>query len=714
MIVLRLNENERMQDFITSQLYHAEQWAQALKEGFAHDSSVREDYTVLLRASLESGMKSESEEIARIAEQCEEPTFANTIVALARAGVDLERATTVMYNLLSAETSDGLDDLANEMASRLTAHGNAIMQNEKLFLRVKAVHDNPPADLTEEDRMLLRKTYEGFERSGATLDEEGKRAFRSITEKLSERTLKFSQNLLKETNAYILHLTEESDLAGLPELHREAAAHEARERGLEGWVFTLHAPSFIPFMTYSSRRDLRQQLYEAYHTRCTADSPTCNFPVVTDIVNLRRELAQLLGYSHYADYALQRRMASTPQAVEHLLDELKKYYLPQAREEVERVCQRAQKEMGADFSLMPWDFAYYSQKLKEELYAYDPDMLRPYFELSRVKQGIFSLATTLYGITFEPDRDVPVYHPDVEAYRVYDEGHQYLAMLFLDFFPRKGKQGGAWMTGYRDEQCDGPSSERVTSANSVRPVVSVTTNFTKPSADKPSLLTLGEVETFLHEFGHALHGIFAMTHYASLSGTSVYWDFVELPSQFMENYAVEPAFLQTFARHYRTGASLPSEYIDRVRAVRNFQVAYACMRQVSFGELDMAYYTLRDPFTSDVRSFEAKAWADTQLLPVLPNACMTVQFGHIMSGGYAAGYYSYKWAEVLDADAFSLFKERGIFDRTTAQRFRDCILSRGGTEPPLALYERFRGRKPTLEALLRRDGIECEGNHATL
>lgn len=693
-----------MQDFITTQLYDDATWQKCLNEGFS-PTSFKAKPADRLRLLLNEGMKSEKAEVEAIAQSTEPPTFANTIVALSISGEQLERASNVMYNLLSANTDDELEALANDMASRLSDHANSIMLNSDLFARVKAVFDNPPEDLTEEDRMLLDKTYEDFERLGATLNEKGKERFRQITAQLAESTLKFSQNLLKETNNYILHITDVEKLAGIPNIHREAAAHEAKQRNLDGWVFTLHAPSYGPFMMYAENRALREELYRAYQTRCTREGATCNFPVVTEIVNLRRELAQLLGYKHYADYALCRRMAATPQAVNSLLDDLISHYMSTAREEVAQVEQRARQEMGEDFTLMPWDFAYFSQKLKQELFDYDPDMLRPYFELSQVKAGVFGLATRLYGVTFERDNEVPVYHHDVEAYRVYDKNHLYLSLLFLDFFPRKSKQGGAWMTSYRDEHSAVGSHKEVTPSNSVRPVVSVTTNFTKPTPKCPSLLTLGEVETLLHEFGHALHGIFAMTHYAALSGTSVFWDFVELPSQFMENYAVEPAFLSTFARHYQTGEKLPQAFIDSILRVRRFQAAYACMRQVSFGLLDMAFYTLEDVFTQDVRTFEHQAWKRVQLLPTIPEACMSVQFGHIMSGGYAAGYYSYKWAEVLDADAFALFKERGIFDQATAQSFRDNVLSRGGTEPPMTLYTRFRGHRPTIDALLERDGL---------
>lgn len=693
-----------MQDFITTQLYNDSDWKQFLQNPSVAKVS-DEPVADRLRSLILKGMEIEKTEVDAIVASTEEPSFKNTIVALSHTGELLSRATTIMYNLLSAETSDELDDLANELAPKLSEHDNDLMLNPKLFERVKYVYDHPQPNMTAEDRMLLDKTYEGFERSGATLDEKGKQEFRRITGRLAEMTIRFSQNLLKDTNDFFLHITEESELEGIPAMHREAAAHEAKERNLEGWVFTLHAPSFMPFMMYASNRKYREELYRAYHTRCTHDNDNNNFKVVTEIVNLRRELAQLLGYSNFAEFALKRRMARTPEAVYKLLNELIQYYKPQAIDEVAQVEAKARETEGPDFKLMPWDFSYYSQKLKKELYDYDPDALRPYFELSRVVKGVFSLATKLYGITFEEDKSIPVYHPDVKAYRVYDKDKSFLSVLFMDFFPRKSKQGGAWMTSYRDEYSEVPTQVKVTTENSVRPVVSVTTNFTKPTGDTPALLTLGEVETLLHEFGHSLHGMFAMTHYSALSGTSVYWDFVELPSQFMENYAVEPDFLKTFAVHYETGEPLPQEFIDKICKSRNFEVAYACMRQVSFGLMDMAYYTLQSPFAEDVRAFEFNAIKETQLLPVVDEACMTVQFGHIMSGGYAAGYYSYKWAEVLDADAFAEFKEHGIFNSDTALKFRSNVLSMGGTEHPMDLYVRFRGKEPTIDAFLERDGI---------
>lgn len=646
------------------------------------------------KPALLEGIAREKAEIAHITENPEPPTFENTIVAMEQTGELLDHVTTIMYNLLSAETNDELEALAQEMSPVLSEHSSGIMLNERLFSRVKAVRDAAP-QLDDEDRMLLDKTYEAFERSGATLDENGKKRFREIKAELSRLTLQFSQNNLKETNAFTLHITDHADLSGLPELQIEQAARTAQEQDKEGWIFTLHAPSYLPFMTYADNRELRRQLYTAYNTKCTHDNAWCNFDIVTRIVNLRRELAQLLGYETYADYVLKRRMAENTENVYQLLGRLMAEYKEPAQREVEAIAEIARREQGDSFVLQPWDFSYYAHKLQVERFDLDAEMLRPYFELSRVRQGVFGLATRLYGITFKENKSIPVYHPDVKAYEVFDADESFLAVLYTDFHPRSSKQGGAWMTNYKEEW-NGTS----------RPHVSVTMNFTQPTADKPALLTLSEVETFLHEFGHALHGIFASTRHRSLSGTNVYWDFVELPSQFMENYATEKEFLQTFARHYETGDPIPDDLIRRIVAARNFNVAYACMRQVSFGLLDMAYYTLQEAFDTDIRTFEKAAWQEAQLLPQLPEACMSVQFGHIMAGGYAAGYYSYKWAEVLDADAFDFFKQNGIFDTATAHSFRQNILSQGGTRPPMQLYRAFRGQEPSIDALLRRNGLK--------
>ena len=610
----------------------------------------------------------------------------------------LSRVSNVFFNLLSAETNDEMDELAQKMSPILTEHTNNILLNEKLFARIKAVYENH-RELTPEEQMLLDKSHDGFIRNGANLPAEDKEKFRALSKELSQLTLQFSQNNLKETNNFQLHLTDEKDLAGLPESAVEAAALAAKEKDLEGWVFTLHAPSYNPFMTYADNRELRRKMYMARNTICTHDNEYNNLEIVKRIVNLRRERAQLLGYPTYADFVLKKRMAENSRNVYQLLNDLLEAYLPTAREEVKEVERKAREKEGEDFVLQPWDFGYYAHKLQLEKYNLDAEMLRPYFELSRVKQGVFGLASRLYGITFKENTDIPVYHPDVTAYEVFDKDGTFLAVLYTDFHPRKGKQSGAWMTSYKDQWIDEEGINH-------RPHVSVTMNLTKPTESKPALLTLGEVETFLHEFGHALHGIFANTRFESLSGTSVYWDFVELPSQIMENFAVERDFLNTFAQHYQTGEPLPEELIDRIIKSRNFNAAYACIRQVSFGLLDMAYYTQDKPFEEDVLSFEKRAWEAAQLLPQPEETCMSVQFGHIMSGGYAAGYYSYKWAEVLDADAFSLFKEKGIFDREVAQSFRDNILSKGGTEPPMTLYKRFRGQAPTIDALLKRNGIK--------
>lgn len=655
-----------------------------------------------IEEAIHEGVRLENAEIDAITAQTETPTFANTIVALAKTGEILERATTVMYNLLSADTSDELETLAERMSPILSEHSSNIMLNAALYARVKAVKDAAPV-LDAEDQMLLDKTFEGFEKSGATLSDDKKARFREIKAELSQLTLMFSQNNIKDTNDYVLHVTDEADLAGLPDSRREAAAATAREKGLEGWAFTLHAPSLHPFLQYSENRELRRRMYMAANTRCTHDNDYNNFEICKRIVNLRLELAQLLGYTTYADYVLKNRMAQTVDNVNHLLEELIENYLPAARAEVDAVksfadsCTGTDRVDAADFQ--PWDFGHFALLLQRRDYNVDAEMLRPYFPLDNVINGVFGLATRLYGITFRENADIPVYHPDVKAYEVCDADGTFLAVLYTDFFPRESKQSGAWMTGYR-EQSEG-----------IRPHVSVTMNFSKPvpatedNEGKPSLLTLTEVETFLHEFGHALHGIFANTRYAALSGPNVYWDFVELPSQFMENYALEPEFLRSFAHHYKTGEIIPDELIERVRRSRNFNVAYACMRQVSFCLLDLSYYTLTSPLDEDIRRHEAEAWKRVLLLPAVSDTCMTVEFGHIMSGGYAAGYYSYKWAEVLDADAFEAFRERGIFNREVAADFRYRILAKGGTVHPAQLYRDFRGRNATIEALLRRDGL---------
>lgn len=649
------------------------------------------------------GIRRDNEYLEKTINNPEKPTFDNTILNPFDEGDNyydlLDRVSTVFFNLLSAETNDEMDALAQKMQPILTQHANDMRLNPQLFERIRQVHLHHRR-LTPEEKMLLDNCYEGFVRSGALLDEEGKTKLRQLTEEASMLSLQFSQNLLKENKAFTLHITDEAQLDGLPDTAREAAALAAKEAGKEGWLFTLDMPSYSPFMTYSTQRELRKQMYMARNTECTHDNSENNIEICKRLINLRREIAQLLGYKTYADYVLKRRMASNVRNVYRLLDDLIDAYKPTAMKEREELIKLFKKN-NSQLKMMPWDSGFYSHKLQMKKYNLDAEMLRPYFELSKVINGVFGLANRLYGITFKENKDIPVYHPDVKAYEVFDKDGSYLAVFYADFHPRKGKQGGAWMTEYQGQWI-------TKKGKNVRPHVSVVMNLTKPTDEKPALLTLGEVETFLHEFGHSLHGMFANTRFESLSGTNVWWDFVELPSQFMENFSVEKDFLRTFAFHYQTGEPLPDDLIRRIVKSRNFMVATACLRQVSFGLLDMAYYTKKDAFTDDIIPFEKKAWKKAILGEQLPDTCMTVQFSHIMAGGYAAGYYSYKWAEVLDADAFSVFKRHGIFDQKTAQRFRDNILSRGGTEHPMTLYKRFRGGEPTIDALLKRNGIKRE------
>lgn len=651
--------------------------------------------------AIREGIRRQAAEIDAIIGNAEAPTFENTVVAYEQSGELLNRVTTVFGNLRSAETNDELQEIAQKMVPLLSEHSNNISLNEKLFERVKAVYDRKDElSLTREQEKLLEDAYNGFVRHGAHLQRKAKEKYRELTRELSTLTLQFSENNLKEVNNYQLVLTDKAQLAGLPESAVEAAAETAKERGVEGWVFTLQAPSYIPFMTYADSRELRRELYMAYNTKCTHDNEYNNLEIVPKLANLRMCIAQLLGYENYADYTLKERMAETSDAVYKLLNNLLEAYTPAAKKEYEEVQALARKEQRAGFTVMPWDWSYYSNKLKDEKFSINEEMLRPYFELGKVIEGVFGLATRLYGITFKKNPHIPVYHKDVDAYEVFDKDGTYLAVLYTDFHPREGKRAGAWMTEYKGQWIDPATGE-----NS-RPHISVVMNFTKPTENKPALLTYSEVETFLHEFGHALHGIFANSTYESLSGTNVYWDFVELPSQIMENFGIEREFLNTFASHYETGEALPDELIQRMVDASNFNVAYACLRQVSFGLLDMAWYTRTTPFEGDVKAYEQEAWARAQILPVVPETCMSTQFSHIFAGGYSAGYYSYKWAEVLDADAFSLFKQKGIFNRKVAQSFRDNILSKGGTEHPMVLYKRFRGQEPTIDALLIRNGIK--------
>ena len=648
--------------------------------------------------AIMEGIKQHAAEVEAIITNPETPTFENTIVALEYAGELIDRVVTVFFTLNSAETSDEMQELAQKLSPMLTEHSNNISLDERLFERIKAVYETTDmSTLTPEQQRLLQKSYENLARNGANLNEEDKAKYRELTSELSQATLAFGQNTLKATNSFALNVTDSTRLKGLPESALEAAAQTAKEKGQEGWTFTLHAPSYSPLMMYCKDRDLRRELYMAYNTQCVQDNDYNNEELAKKIVNLRLAIAQLLGYESHADYVLENRMAENAANVNDLLNQLLVAYLPAAKEEVKAVQEMAARTEGKDFELMPWDWSFYSEKLRSEKYSLNDEMVRPYFKLENVTNGVFGLATRLYGITFVENKDIPVYHPDVKAYDVLDKDGSYLAVIYTDFFPRAGKRSGAWMTSFKEQYVkDGADS---------RPHVTVTMNFTKPTESKPALLTQDEVETFLHEFGHALHGIFAATTYPSMGGTNVYRDFVELPSQLMENFLPKKEFLATFAYHYETGELIPDELVERIVRAQNYNAAYLCIRQLSLGMLDMAWYSRTTPFEGDVKAYEQEAWAATQLLPVVEEANMTTHFGHIMSGGYSAGYYSYKWSEMLDADAFSLFEEKGIYSQEVATSFRENVLSRGGSEHPKELYRRFRGQDATIDALMKRDGI---------
>lgn len=645
-----------------------------------------------IEEAINCGIAEEKKSIETICACNDQSTFENTILPFESSGETLSRATTLLYNLLSANRNDELENIAEKITPILTAHQSEIYQNKELFARVDYVKQNEKM-ASSEDQMLLDKIYDAFVNSGIALCKGKRQRFNQIKEELAQLKLQFSKNLVNETKDFHLLVTDERDISGLPEINVQQAAEKAIDNGTTGWWFDLYAPSYIPFMSYIKNRNLRKEMYMAYNTRCSKTQNN-NTEICKTIVNLKRELAQILGYKSYAEYVLKNRMAERVENVDAFLDNLKKSYLPFAQKEVQEIADFASSYEGRSVDLQPWDFAYYAQKLKQKKFDFDPDQVRPYLELSNVINGVFGLATRLYGISFKRNDSIQVYHKDVVAYEVYDKDDTFLALLYTDFFPRASKQGGAWMTSYL-EQKEGR-----------RPHVSIVMNFTPPTQYKPSLLTLDEVETFLHEFGHALHGIFANTKYASLSGTNVYWDFVELPSQIMENYLYDKEFLCTFARHYQSHELIPQELLDNILLSRNFNVAYACIRQLSFGLLDMSYYSTTTKFDVDLNTHERAVWQDIQLLPFVDGTCMTTQFSHIMDGGYSAGYYSYKWAEVLDADAFSVFKAKGVFNQAVAESFRTNILEKGGTQHPMLLYKKFRQAEPSIDALLERNGLK--------
>ncbi len=655
--------------------------------------------TDLYEPAILEAMKRHSVEIEAIANQQAEPTFDNTIVALEHSGQMLNRVLNVFYPMLSANADDELMEISQRLAPKMAEHSNNITLNHKLWQRIDYVFNHfDKASHDQEDWMLLEKTHELFVRSGAALEGSNRDKYRELSTRLSQLSLKFDQNALKETSQYEMWLNE-SDLDGLPESAVEAAEAAARGKNREGeYLITLQAPSYMPFMKYSARRDLREKLYLMFNKQCTSGD-YCNIEILQQIASTRLELAKLLGYETFAHYQLDTKMAEKPENVYNMLYQLKDAYIATQRSDMDHLNAYASKLEGKQFTIMPWDYAYYANKLREERYSINDELLRPYFELSNVIEGVFGLATRLYGLHFTENHDAQVFNPEVKVYDVTDHDGNFMALLYTDFFPRDTKQSGAWMTNFREQYHDAQG-------NDVRPIVTLTMNFTRPTETKPSLLTYGEVRTFLHEFGHGLHSMLSKCKYASTSGTNVYRDFVELPSQFNENFLSEREFLDSFARHYVTGEKIPQELIDRIKASAQFGAAYACLRQLSFGLLDMAYHTITEPVEGDAFEFEHKAMEPVQMFAPVDGCMMSSHFTHIFSGGYAAGYYGYKWAEILDADAFSKFQEDGIFNPETARSFKENILERGGTEPPMTLYKRFRGREPKIDALLKRDGIK--------
>lgn len=649
--------------------------------------------------ALQEGIKQQNAEIEAIVNNPAPASFENTIVALERSGKLYNKVITVFFALNSAETNDEMQELEQQIIPIVTEHGNSVILNEKLFARVKEVYSQKDKlKLNVEQQMLLKNTYESFSNNGADLSEKDKERYKELSQELSLATSKFAQNSLKETNSYSLLISDKALLSGMPEWFMESTSEKAKEIGKEGYLLDLRATCYSPIMTYADNRDLRRELWMAYNTQCLSNSKNSNAELINTIVNTRLEIAKLFGCKTYAEYALRDRMAEKVENVYNLINQLIDAYTPVAQKELKEVQDYANAH-GGYFTIQPWDYSYYSNKLKTEKFDLNDEMLKPYFELENVKKGVFGLATKLYGIKFVKNPKIQVYHPEVEAWDVIDEKGKYLAVLYTDFHPRAGKRSGAWMTEYKGQYKDEKGKDS-------RPHITIVMNFTRPTSTTPALLTFDEVETFMHEFGHALHGMLSKCTYGSLSGTNVYRDFVELPSQIMENWAVEKAFLDDWAVHYKTGEKIPAELVNKLIEASNFNAGYACLRQVSFCLQDMAFHTITTPFTGDAVEMEVTSTAKAQVLPVVPGTGRCTTFNHIFSGGYAAGYYSYKWAEVLDADAYSVFKKNGIFDKKTATSFRKNILERGGTEHPMTLYKRFRGGEPTIDALLIRNGID--------
>jgi peptidyl-dipeptidase Dcp len=648
--------------------------------------------------AIQEAIKRGKEDVNKVTANEEDPNFGNTIEALERSGEQVGLISSIFFNLNSAETSDEIQAIAREISPLLSEYSNDIMLDRDLFRRIKQVWETKDTLLlSPEESTLLDKTYKSFVRNGANLSESQKQRLREIDKELSQLSLEFGEHVLKETNSYSLEVKDEKDLAGLPEHAIEAAASTAKEMGKEGsWIFTLQFPSYIPFMTYADNRQLREELFRAYGSKAYKGDENDNQEIILKKVRLRHERAQLLGYKSHADFVLEERMAESPLKVMDFLDNLLQYARPVAQQEVEALTDFA-RSIGGPEKLERWDIAYYSEKLKKEKYAIDDEMLKPYFRLENVIEGVFQVSGRLYGLQFRELQGVQVYHPDVKVYEVLDELNRHTAVFYADFFPRPGKRNGAWMTSFR--------GQKKVDGEDVRPHISIVCNFTKPTASKPSLLTFNEVTTLFHEFGHALHGMLADGKYESLSGTSVYWDFVELPSQVLENWVYEKESLDLFASHYETGKAIPEKLIQKIKDSANFMEAYQTVRQVGLAKLDMGWHIAKATQVQDVGSYERELQKATDLLPAVAGTSTSTSFSHIFQGGYSSGYYSYKWAEVLDADAFEFFQEKGIFNKDTADLFRKHVLSAGGSEHPMELYKRFRGKEPSPEALLRRTGM---------
>ncbi|MBC2846556.1 M3 family metallopeptidase [Winogradskyella flava] len=653
-----------------------------------------EDFLPAFKTAIEKARA----EIDDIVINSDHPTFENTIEALEYSGEELDRISSIFFNLNSAETNDEIQKIAQEVSPLLSEFSNDITLNEDLFKRVKSVYDSKSEfKLNTEQKTLLDKKYKAFSRNGANLPEDKKEQLRAIDKELSQLKLKFGEHLLAETNKFEMHLTNESDLSGMPESAKEAAKQLAESKGKDGWLVTLDYPSYIPFMTYADNRVLREKLSKAFGSKGFHNDDLDNQNIVLRISQLRYDRAQLLGYKTHAHFVLEERMAETPEKVNAFLNELLEKAKPAAGEEFETLEEFA-KDLDDIDQLQKWDSAYYSEKLKQKLFSLDDEQLKPYFKLENVIRGAFLVAEKLFGLRFEDIDTIDKYHEDVMAYKVIDAKDNLVSIFYADFFPRAGKRNGAWMTSYKPQMIKDGKNER--------PHVSIVCNFTKPTKSKPSLLTFNEVTTLFHEFGHALHGMLANTTYPSLSGTNVYWDFVELPSQILENWCYEEDTLKLFATHYETGEVIPMSLIEKIKASSTFHEGMQTLRQLSFGLLDMSWHAGESPETiKSVKLHETKAFGETSLYPDVPGNCMSTAFAHIFQGGYSSGYYSYKWAEVLDADAFEYFKEEGIFNKTVADKFKTYVLSQGGTEDPMTLYKKFRGQEPKPEALLRRAGL---------